>query len=547
MLTANLKEIINQKWQNCWPASELRPMAIIDLISFLFFFKRGYESKLLPRQLNDPVADNFIFSPDIVNFSWSQLQSVEAKEIHKFFTKKNGLFHLAAEYAKTDAPLSDYFKTPLLIEPTPKLLSIGIEIVNIIESSEQPAKEDIFRLLLSKCDEDSLIPDAILDLIIEIAKPVHGDVIFDPCVGSGNLLLKVMQRVQYARHSGKVVTTGGCEHNGVYLRIAAMNMAIHGIDDHLIHAYSSNDILHKKPSLILSALRTSDITESSGETSQTDPNIMDDIIESLSPVGFAVVFVEKEYLQSDLPAHSMTRKKLVDQNFLEAVISIDSKNNSPFAGGSILLFSKNKNNASNVWFYKLHHHKKNETGEQRDIELSNLQDDEVMQIVKRWRLRGHSNAVSPANSFCIDISFLKANHYNLNFNHYKIVNQFPSTTLKARKPITPLKETVVVTQKDNPGQFFKSSSPLRVKKRKRKMAPVVLVVLFLLCTSIGLYWFFSKNNKNVFFGKTLQPKTNVSPANKAAVSNPEILSANPSPDVKKEQTIQPIKTHTISK
>ncbi|HZW65162.1 MAG TPA: N-6 DNA methylase [Hanamia sp.] len=546
MLTANLKEIISQKWQNCWPASELRPIAIIDLISFLFFFKRAYESELLPDQLNNPVADNFIFSPEIINFSWSQLQSSDAKEIHKLFTRKNGLFHLVNEYAKTKGSFSDYFKAPLLIEPTPKLLSISIEIVNIIESSEQSAKEDILCLLLSKCDEDSLIPDLILDLIIEIANPVQGDVIFDPCVGSGNLLLKAMQRVQCAQHSDKVVTAGGCNPNGVYLRIAAMNMAIHGMDDHLIHAYSSKEILHKKPSLILSALRTSDTTESSGETSQTEQNIVDDIIESLSPDGFAVLFVEKEYLQSDLPAHSMTRKKLIDQNFLEAVILIDSKNNSPFAGGSILLFSKNKNNPSNVWFYKLHHHN-DETGEQRDIELSNLQDEEVMQIVKHWRLRGHNNAVSPANSFCIDINFLKANHYNLNFNHYKIVKQFPSTTLKSGKPIAHSKDIVVVTQKDNPGQFFKSSLPLRVKKKKRKMAPVVLVVLILLCTSIGLYWFFSKNNKNVFFGKSLPPKTNVSSANKTAVSNPEILSANPSSGIKKDESMQPAKTHTISK
>ena len=178
---------------------------------------------------------------------------------------------------------------------------------------------------------------------------------------------------------------------------------------------------------------------------------------------------------------------------------------------------------------------------------SDDEDEEVMQIVKHWRLRGHSNALSPANSFCIDINFLKANHYNLNFNHYKIVNQFPSTTLKARKPIAPLKETVVVTQKDNPGQFFKSSSPLRVKKKKRKMEPVVLVILILLCTSIGLYCFFSKNNKNTFFGKALQPATNVSSANKAAVSNPEILSANPSTGIKKDEPIEPARKRTILK
>lgn len=537
MITANLKETINEKWKNCWPVSELRPLGIIDLISFLFFIKRAYESELLHPQLNNSGPD-FIYSPEINNFSWPQLQNKEAREIHKFFTKKNGLIHLVNEYAKTAGFFSDYFKAPLLIEPTPKLLSIAIEIVNIIESSEQKTKENIFPFLLSKCD-DGFVPDTISDLIIGIAKPVPGDVIFDASVGSGNLLLKAMLRAQ---RSDKAVTAYGCDPDGVYLRIAAMNMAIHGIDERVIQAFSSEEILDKKPSLILSAMRPSVAIGSSGNTSQAEANIMNDIIEGLAADGRAVVFVQKEYLQSDLPAHIMTRKKLTDQNFLEAVISIDSKNNSPFAGGSVLLFSKNRKNATNILFYKWGNHK-NETGKEHD----NLQHKEIREILKQWELHEHNNAPFAANSFCIDTNLIRANHYNLNFNHYKIVNQFPAKTLEPIKAVAHSKKRVVVTQQEDPGQFFKSSSPLRVKKKKKKMSHVVLIIIILLCASIGFYWFVWKNNKSDFFEKTFQPEINVSSPGKVAGSNPETRSVNPPPDIKKEETVQPVKTHKISK
>ena len=541
MFTADLKETINQKWNNCWPASELRPFAVIDLISFLFFIKRAQESKLFEDAFHNPGLDNSFYFPGIINFSWSQLQNSDAKEIHQLFTGKNGLLHLANEFAKTDVPLSDYFKTPLLIEPTPKLLSISIDIINIIESCEQQEKEDIFSFLLSKCNDDSFVPDAISDLIIEFAKPVRGDVIFDPAVGSGNLLLRAIQHVPSMQKSDKVVAASGCDPNGIYLRISAMNMVIHGTDNHVIHAYSSKEISHKKPSLILSALRASDTIEPSGETSQTGINIMDDIIESLAPGGRAVVFVQKEYLQSDLPAHITTRKKLTDQNLLEAVIAIDSNNNSALTGGAILLFSKNKNNAANVWFYKWAN-PKNETDKDHD----NLQHEEIKQVLKQLDSHEHSDVLSPAHSFCIDINFLRANHYNLNFNHYKIVNQFPTTALKSRKTVSDLKE-IVVTQKNNPGQFFKNSLPLPPKKRKRKMAPLVLIVIILLCASIGFYWFFSKNNKSNFSEKFFQSHVNVSSGNNLSKPNPEILSENSSAHRKKEETIQPVKSNNISK
>lgn len=542
MLTANLKETINQKWNNCWPASELRPFGVIDLISFLFFIKRAQESKLFEHAFQNPALDNSFYFRPIINFSWSQLQNNDAKEIHQLFTRKNGLLQLANEYAKTGGPLSDYFKTPLLIEPTPKLLSISIDIINIIESVEQQEKEDIFSFLLSKCNEDSFLPDTILNSIIGFAKPVRGDVIFDPAVGSGNLLLRAMQVVQSMRKSDKVVAASGCDPNGIYLRIAAMNMIIHGADDHVIHAYSSKKISNKSPSLILSALRASDTVESSGETSQTGINIMHDIIESLAPRGRAVVFVQKEYLQSDLPAHIMTRKKLTDQNFLEAVVAIDSNYHAAFTGGAILLFSKNKNKSANVGFYKLENSKN-----QTDKEQDNLQHEGMMQTLEQWDSYEHSYSLSPANSFSIDINFLRTNHYNLNFNHYKIVNQFPATTPTSPKPVADLKE-IVVTQKDNPGQFFKSSLPLPAKKRKRKMAPLVLIVIILLCASIGFYWFISKNNKINLSGKFFQSHVNVSSGNNVSKSNPEILSENSSDHQKKEEeATRPVKSNNISR
>ena len=363
MLTNNLQETLNKKWKNCWPVSELRPLAIFDLLSYFYFIKKADDLDLIHQKTKKSGLEDFIYSAEIEHFTWSNLQSQQPKEIHHLFTKEHGLINLMKHYAKTNASFSDYFKAPLLIEPTPKLVLNAIEIINIIESSDPAKRISIIEYLFTKLsnsnqDKEAFLADPILKLIINLAEPVKGDIIFDPAAGNGIVLINAYKYNKKLSLSTKSeLKLSGFEPDLVHLRIAAMNMMIHGMTDLNIHLPSVFQAGNEKPSLIVSSL--SPFQESDSLTggkltglAENEGNILEDAIERLSSSGRAVVLVRKDFLQSDHPAILKIRKKLVDQNNLEGVITLDMKNKYSLSGSAILVFNKLKSTTENIWFYK---------------------------------------------------------------------------------------------------------------------------------------------------------------------------------------------------
>lgn len=188
MLTNKLKESFNKKWENCWPVSDLRPLALLDLISYLFFIKRTDDLGLIHQKVETGGMNNFIYTKEIEDFTWSSLQNLTDREIHQLFVKEQGVIGLMNNYAQLNSLYSDYFKAPLLIEPTPKLISNAIQIINIIETNDNATREKIVEYLFTKSKISSknnqvFLPEPILKLMISFAEPVPGDIIFDPAAG----------------------------------------------------------------------------------------------------------------------------------------------------------------------------------------------------------------------------------------------------------------------------------------------------------------------------------------------------------------------------
>ena len=540
MLTNNLQETLNKKWKNCWPVSDLRPLALLDLISYLFFIKKADDENLIHKKIKTSGIDHFVYSPEIENFTWSNLQNLNAGEIHQLFTKEKGLIDLMNHYEKINASYSNYFKAPLLIEPTPKLLFNAIEIVNIIETNDQATRENIVEYLFTKYrntgkNYQAILPAHILKLIISLAEPVRDDIIFDPAAHDGNLLLGAYKHIQSSNSSlvnpaisqNTQIKISGCEPDGVYLRIAAMNLRINGITDPNTLASSFNQTAKEKPSLIISSLLSSDDTEATPESdnigfSEREAAILNDITESLGIRGRAVVLVQKDLLQSELPAIVTSRKKIVDQNNLEAVLTLDSKNDSLYAGAAILVFNKSGTTSKDIWFYKWMNSKKKNSETLLNDDSGNTEFEEVSYILDKWKIRKEQPAISSPNSFFISANYVRSNNYNLSFNDYKLVKQQQLPEHKSAIHISGPSETVIAAKKENLHEFFEDSSPLPVEKQKRKLAPILLIILIIICAAFGFYWVYSKDNKSYFSGKP------VNPGNTASVSN-NLVSFNAKP------------------
>ena len=87
-------------------------------------------------------------------------------------------------------------------------------------------------------------PAAIVRLIVEIIEPYHGR-IFDPACGSGGMFVHSAHFVERHRHSpGEELSIYGQEKTGETVRLARMNLAVHGLSGEIREGNSYYEDLH---------------------------------------------------------------------------------------------------------------------------------------------------------------------------------------------------------------------------------------------------------------------------------------------------------------
>ena len=534
MLTKNLQKQLDEKWRECWPVSDLRPLALLDLISYLFFIKKLDDWELIHQKIKNTTSDNFIYTKEIEEFTWSSLQNPGPREIQKLFNKEYGVIDLMNTYAHLDGLYNDFFKAPLLIEPTPKLIINAIEIINLIETSDPITQGKIVEYLFSKSkvsaqNGQEFLPEYISRLMVSIADPSEKDIIFDPAAGTGSLLINCYKHVE--KNSATAVkpvsskpaeiNVHGIESDLVQLRLAAMNMVLHGIKNPDVHfAPSANENVKKKPSLVISSLLFSNQLLVQGQhLTATNPiekeNLLfNEILENLEMDGRAVVLVPQVLLKSDIPSVIKTRKNLVEYFNLQAVITLPTKSDSLFSGAEILVFDKSKSSTEDIWFCKWSREKKKTRNEALSENGDENNDEELKQVdqfLHQWKTRNESEAITSRNSFFISANYLKTNKYNLSFNDYKLIRQQAPLNGQTENTNVEETETVLSAKKENLHEFFESSAPLPEKKRRKKMAPLLVVLVIIIAGAVAFYWFYVRNNYSNFFttGK-IDNSTNVS-------------------------------------
>lgn len=87
-------------------------------------------------------------------------------------------------------------------------------------------------------------PSAIVRLIVEIIEPYHGR-IFDPACGSGGMFVHSAHFVERHKHSpGEELSIFGQEKTGETVRLARMNLAVHGLSGEIREGNSYYEDLH---------------------------------------------------------------------------------------------------------------------------------------------------------------------------------------------------------------------------------------------------------------------------------------------------------------
>ena len=451
MITGELKNKIDKIWETFWTGGITNPLDVIEQFTYLLFIKQLDEVET--RREADAMILGFepdrIFSEDEQEYRWSRFKNLgDADIVYKLIQEKVFPF-IKGLHSDKDSAYARYMGDAIFKIPTPGLLSKiidGIDGLNIQEAAEGgDSKGDLYEYLLSKVatagtNGQFRTPRHIIKMMVEMVKPNPSDTIIDPAMGSAGFLCEaqlylrehhkdMLLDAELRNHLNNEMFYGN-DMDTTMLRIGAMNMMLHGVENPNISyrdSLSEQNSDEEKYSLVLAnppfkgSLDAESVSASLlkvTKTKKTELLFLALFLRILQKGGRAAVIVPDGVLFGSSKAHKQIRQELVDNNKLQAVISMPSGVFKPYAGVStaILFFTKTgAGGTDKVWFYDM-----KADGLSLDDKRQAVEANDIPDIISRYEnLPAEENRQRTEQSFMVPVGEIRDNGYDLSINKYK--------------------------------------------------------------------------------------------------------------------------------
>lgn len=473
MITGELKNKINSLWEIFWTGGITNPLDVVEQMTYLMFIhdldatdnQRAKESAMLGLPHKSIFAGEVQVGERTIageQLKWSVFHDFPAAQM--YIVMQEWVFpFIKTLHADKDSAYAKYMSDAIFKIPTPLMLDKVVTAMDgIYEDVEQlhstDARGDIYEYLLSKIATAGVngqfrTPRHIIRMIVDMMEPRTTDVICDPACGTSGFLVAAGEYLQENRREEIFFNRENKDHymnhmfygfdmDRTMLRIGAMNMMTHGIDNPYIEyrdSLSDQNTDREKYSLILAnppfkGSLDADIVSADllkmCKTKKTELLFIALFLRMLRVGGRCACIVPDGVLFGSSTAHKAIRKELVEGNRLEAVISMPSGVFKPYAGVStaVLVFTKTGHGGTDkVWFYDM-----KADGFSLDDKRSAVEANDIPDIIERFHhLEGEQERKKTEQSFFVTKEEIAANGYDLSINKYKEVEyvpvEYPST------------------------------------------------------------------------------------------------------------------------
>jgi len=356
----------------------------------------------------------------------------------------------------------------------PAVLQSAISMIEKLPLEQSDVKGDIYEYLLSKLTTAGIngqfrTPRHIIDTMIALVDPKPTEIIADPACGTAGFLARTMEYLnrQYSSEYGVLTDEDGNKHytgdklkpyrdhieqkmfwgfdfDDTMLRVSAMNMLLHGVPGANIHYQDTlnKNMEQKFPEQVSNfydVILANPPFKGSLDSEGVNPKILDHvktkktellfvahILNMLNVGGRSATVVPDGILFGSSNAHQELRKFLIEENQLEAVISLPSGVFKPYAGVStaILIFTKG-GTTEKVWFYDVE-----ADGHSLDDKRIKIDRNDLPNVIEQYH--AYQRAVQGEESleqwqdrtqqaFYVDYESIKKNRYELTIKRYKNV------------------------------------------------------------------------------------------------------------------------------
>ncbi|KEI86151.1 DNA methyltransferase [Clostridium botulinum B2 267] len=446
MITGELKSKIDRIWETFWTGGITNPLEVIEQFTYFLFIKDLDDNEILAESDAELLGIPFegMFPSDRQYLRWSKFKNEEAGEMYRIVSQEVFPF-IKDIHGDKQSAYSKYMSDAMFKIPTPLMLSKIVDAIDNLEIQDKDTKGDLYEYLLSKVatagtNGQFRTPRHIIKMMAELMKPTPEDIIVDPAMGTAGFLVGAEEYLR-EKHSELFLVQGLKDHfnnkmfNGfdmdrTMLRIGAMNMMLHGVDNPNIEYKDSLSETNKdsekytlvlanppfKGSLDYEAV-SADILKVS-KTKKTELLFLALFLRILKTGGRCASIVPDGVLFGSTKGHKDIRREIVDNNKLEAIISMPSGVFKPYAGVStaIIIFTKTGTGGTDkVWFYDM-----KEDGYSLDDKRNTIEDNDIPDIIERFNnLDKEENRKRTEQSFFVPVEEIRENNYDLSINKYK--------------------------------------------------------------------------------------------------------------------------------
>jgi type I restriction enzyme M protein len=476
VITGSIKTQIDGVWNAFWSGGISNPLEVIEQITYLLFLRRLDDLQILEEnkatRLGKPIErrsfpeGNDPRGRQYEDLRWSHFKNFSPAEMHEVVDQH--VFPFLRTLGGDGSTYAHHMKDARFTIPTPALLAKVVDLIAQVPMDDRDTKGDLYEYMLGKIatagqNGQFRTPRHIIQLMVEMTAPTPGDVICDPACGTAGFLIAAgeylrahypeMLRDEKPRSHFHEKMFHGFDFDNTMLRIGSMNMLLHGVENPDIRYRDSLAQDHageeERYSLVLANppfAGSLDYENTAKDllqivkTKKTELLFLTLFVRLLKPGGRAAVIVPDGVLFGSSIAHKTLRRILVEDQKLDAVISLPSGVFKPYAGVStaILLFTKtNSGGTDKVWFYDVQADgmslddkrtpllTENKLGAVPTKELSaeehaknNLPD-----VLARWAARDTDevNRARTDQSFCVPKADIVAQGYDLSRNRYSEV------------------------------------------------------------------------------------------------------------------------------
>ncbi|ROL61359.1 SAM-dependent DNA methyltransferase [Bacteroidetes/Chlorobi group bacterium ChocPot_Mid] len=461
MITGELKSKIDKLWEEFWTGGITNPLTVIEQITFLIFIRLTDINESREEKKARRLGLKYIgrYNDDQQHLRWSSFRNLKGSEMLPLI--RDEVFKHFKQTINGEHP---FLKDAQMMIQKESLLVSAIEKIDELPLTEGDTKGDLYEYLLSKLTTAGIngqfrTPRHIIKLMVEIIAPKPNERIGDPACGTAGFLMQTREyiREKYTSEEGKIkhddggITFSedllekhrkhiqkdflhGFDFDVSMLRIASMNLMLHGISDPNIYYQDTLSSIFKEHypeqaedyfDAILAnppfkgSLDFEDVSDDligKVKTRKTELLFIALMLRMLKLGGRCATIVPDGVLFGASKSHTALRQLLVDDNQLEAIIKLPSGVFKPYAGVStaIVIFTKG-GQTSKVWFYDVEN-----DGLSLDDKRSPIDKNDLPDCLEKWNKRETEKFEDKTQkAFFVDKKDIIENKYDLSINRYK--------------------------------------------------------------------------------------------------------------------------------